>query len=241
MARRSIEIPGLGIEAVTSITAGQIQRIVKSAEVQTELKVLEKTFRAISQNLHDNIGSNISTAMLLLYKDENMNALEQEANRKEALVILDKIVDDLKNIARCLDPDYLLRVGLKEAIQQRIDQLTKTKKYELELSLNEIPRQLDRKKQVMLFYIFQEAVNNINTHARAKRVSVRLRYEETNLMLQIRDDGVGMETENNSIKGAGLINMKNHAEMIGATLSIITDRGKGTEVTITVPHAYYRA
>jgi signal transduction histidine kinase len=179
--------------------------------------------------------------MLLLYKDENMSALEQDANRKEALIILDKIVDDLKNIARSLNPDYLFRVGLKEAIQQRIDQLTKTKKYELELSLHEIPQHLDRKKQVMLFYIFQEAVNNINTHARAKRISVRLQYEEANLMLQIRDDGIGMETGSDSIKGAGLINMKNHAEMIGANLSIITDMGKGTEVTITVPHAYYRA
>jgi hypothetical protein len=96
MARTLFEIPELGIEAVTSITAGQIQTIRKSAKVQPELKVLEETFRAISQNLHDNIGSNISTAMLLLYTDENMNALEQEANRIEALVILDKIVDDLK-------------------------------------------------------------------------------------------------------------------------------------------------
>jgi signal transduction histidine kinase len=241
MAKKSIGIPGLGIEAVTSITAGQIQTIKKTARVQTEFRVLEETFRAISQNLHDNVGSNISTAMLLLYKDENMSALEQDANRKEALIILDKIVDDLKNIARSLNPDYLFRVGLKEAIQQRIDQLTKTKKYELELSLHEIPQHLDRKKQVMLFYIFQEAVNNINTHARAKRISVRLQYEEANLLLQIRDDGIGMETGSDSIKGAGLINMKNHAEMIGANLSIITDMGKGTEVTITVPHAYYRA
>lgn len=241
MGKKSMDIPGFGIEAVTSITAGQIQAIKKSTKVQTELKVLEETFRAISQNLHDNIGSNISTAMLLLYTDENMSVSEQEANRREALVILDKIVDDLKNIARSLNPDYLFRVGLKEAIQQRIDQLTRTKKYELELSLNEIPQHLDRKKQVILFYIFQEAVNNINTHARAKRISVRLQYEETNLMLQIRDDGIGMETGNNSIKGAGLINMKNHAAMIGANLRIITDRGKGTELTITVPHAYYRA
>jgi glucose-6-phosphate-specific signal transduction histidine kinase len=121
MARTLFEIPELGIEAVTSITAGQIQTIRKSAKVQPELKVLEETFRAISQNLHDNIGSNISTAMLLLYTDENMNALEQEANRKEALVILDRIVNDLKNIARSLNPDYLFRVGLKEAIRQRIE------------------------------------------------------------------------------------------------------------------------
>src|SRR5690242_11131501 len=112
---------------------------------QTELKILEDTFSAISQNLHDNIGSNISTAILLLYKDENMSASEQEVNRKEALSILDKIVDDLKYLARSLNPDYLYKIGLSEAIQQRIEQLAKTKKYELKLSLNESPRQLDKK------------------------------------------------------------------------------------------------
>jgi two-component system NarL family sensor kinase len=210
--------------------------------LQTELKILEETFSAISQNLHDNVGSNISTAMLLLYRDENMNAFEQEGNRKEALAMLDKIVDDLKNIARSLNPDYLFKIGLNEAIQQRIEQLTKTKRYELELLLNETPQQLDRKKQVILFYIFQEALNNINTHAQAKKISVRLQYETDNLLLQITDDGKGMDTtqnkESDTIKGSGLMNIKNHAEMIGARLSIISDIGKGTEVKITVPNPY---
>ena len=210
--------------------------------LQTELKILEEAFSAISQNLHDNVGSNISTAMLLLYRDENMNASEQEENRKEALAMLDKIVDDLKNIARSLNPDYLFKIGLSEAIQQRIEQLTKTKKYELELLLNETPQQLDRKKQVILFYIFQEALNNINKHAQAKKISVRLQYETDNLLLQITDDGKGMgitqNKESDTIKGAGLMNMKNHAEMIGANLSIISDIGIGTEVKITVPNPY---
>ncbi|HEV8283030.1 MAG TPA: ATP-binding protein [Chitinophagaceae bacterium] len=208
--------------------------------LQTELKILEETFSAISQNLHDNVGSNISTAMLLLYKDENMNASEQEINRKEALAILDKIVDDLKNIARSLNPDYLHRIGLNEAIQQRIEQLAKTKKYELELSLDGNPQQLDKKKQVILFYIFQEAVNNISTHAQAKKISVKLQYEKDNLFLQIADDGLGMEMLSDSIKGAGLINMKNHAEMIGGTLEIISDIGRGTELKIIVPNPYYQ-
>jgi nitrate/nitrite-specific signal transduction histidine kinase len=94
-------------------------------------------------------------------------------------------------------------------------------------------------KQVMLFTYFRKP-SIISTPTPGQRISVRLQYEETNLMLQIRDDGIGMETGSNSIKGAGLINMKNHAEMMGANLSIITDMGKGTEVTITVPNPYYQ-
>jgi len=94
--------------------------------LQTELKIQEETFKAISQNLHDNIGSNISTAMLLLYEDKTLSTSELNSNRQEAMAMLDRIVDDLKNIARSLNPAYLEEHGLKEAIQLRVQQLQKT-------------------------------------------------------------------------------------------------------------------
>ena len=50
--------------------------------LESRLKIQEETSRAISENLHDHIGSNISTAMLLLYKDEQVSNDEEEANRK---------------------------------------------------------------------------------------------------------------------------------------------------------------
>ena len=210
--------------------------------LQTRLKIVEETYSAISQNLHDNIGSNISTVMLLLYKDEKIDDSEQEANRKEALSMLDKIVDDLRNIAHSLNPEYLYEIGLTEAIKQRIDQLTRTKKYEIELYQTQTSQRLNRQKQVILFYIFQEAINNINNHSQAKKIFVQIRYETDHLLLQIKDDGTGMDTHQNSehkkLKGTGMLNMKNHAELIGATLSINSEAGKGTDVTVSVPHPY---
>jgi signal transduction histidine kinase len=210
--------------------------------LQTELKILEETYKSISQNLHDNVGSNISTAMLLLYKDEKMNSEEIETNRKVALGILSIIVDDLKNIARSLNPDYLYQLGLSEAIKQRSDQLEKTKRYELELYINECPKKLDRQKQVILFSIFQEALNNIQKHANAKKIIVRLNYEENMLLMQIKDNGNGFdksETGKKSLdKGSGLLNMKHHSGMIGATFNIETELNRGTEINITVPGPY---
>jgi signal transduction histidine kinase len=210
--------------------------------LQTELKILEDTYKSISQNLHDNVGSNISTAMLLLYKDEKMNSDEIETNRKEALGLLGIIVDDLKNIARSLNPDYLNELGLCDAIRQRSDQLEKTKRYELELYIKEAPKKLNRQKQVMLFSIFQEALNNIQKHANAKKIIVRLNYEENMLLLQIKDNGKGFDqTEAGKKvldKGSGLLNMKHHSEMIGATFIIESEINNGTEINITLPEPY---
>ena len=210
--------------------------------LQTELQILEDTYKSISQNLHDNVGSNISTAMLLLYKDEKMNSEEIETNRKEALGILSIIVDDLKNIARSLNPDYLYQLGLSDAIRQRSDQLEKTKRYELDLYIKEAPEKLNRQKQVILFSIFQEALNNIQKHANAKKIIVRLNYEENMVLMQIKDDGKGFDKIENgkkiSDKGSGLMNMKHHSEMIGATFNIESEPNMGTEINISVPEPY---
>ena len=209
--------------------------------LESQLKIQEETFQAISQNLHDNIGSNISTTMLLLYKDEQASPEEMETNRKEALGMLGKIVDDLKDIARNLNADYLENIGLNEAIRHRMEQLKRLKKYAVELDLKDKPKRIGRKKQVILFYIFQEAITNITNHAQANKIRVSLHYETEKLIMRIGDNGVGMMNnapEKNNLKGSGLINMKNHATMIGADLTIHSNNGIGTEIILTVPDPY---
>lgn len=217
-----------------------IQNRYEKTILETELKIQAETLKAISRNLHDNIGSNISTAMLLLYKDENMGQHEFEPNRKEAISMLDKIVDDLKNIARSLNPAYLTEIGLSEAIRLRVQQLQKTKKYSIDFDLNDSPATLDTEKQLILFYIFQEAVNNISTHAKATGMRIHLQYGADTLVMEIHDNGRGIAQNNkhNNSKGSGLLSMKRHAEMIGATLVIESAAEQGTGITVTVPQPY---
>ena len=216
----------------------EINNRYEKSLLESRLKIQEETFQAISQNLHDNIGSNISTTMLLLYKDEQTSADELESNRKEALSMLGRIVDDLKDIARNLNAEYLENLGLNEAIRQRMDQLKRLKKYTVELNLHEMPQRMDRQKQVILFYIFQEAITNINNHAQANEIKVSIQYETEKLMMQIGDNGLGMMNDENKQKGSGLINMKNHAAMIGADLAIHSNSNNGTEIILTVPDPY---
>ncbi len=209
--------------------------------LESRLKIQEETFQAISQNLHDNIGSNISTAMLLLYKDEQTNSEELESNRKEALSMLSRIVDDLKDIARNLNADYLENIGLNEAVRHRMEQLKRSKKYTIVLDLNDIPHRIDRQKQVILFYIFQEAITNITKHAQAKEIRVTILYELDRLTMRIRDNGSGItniEPGKVNKKGSGLINMKNHAALISAELSINSNSSTGTEIVLQVPNPY---
>ena len=208
--------------------------------LETELKIKNDTLKAVSRNLHDNIGSNISTAMLLLYTDEQMAAAERETNRREALHMLDGIVDDLKHLARSLSPAYLSDIGLTEAIRQRIQQLEKTKKYQLNCHLQEAPSPLDPEKQLILYYIFQEAINNINTHAMANSIEVTLRYEKDELLLLVKDNGIGITTADaaHPARGSGLTSMSRQAAMIQASLQIDSHQQEGTSIRLRLPHPY---
>ena len=222
----------------------QMQGHYEKKMLKAELKIQGETFRAISENLHDNIGSNMSTAMLLLYKDETITPAELESNRKEAISILDKSVDDLKNIARSLNPDYLNEIGLSEAMRLRLQQLEKTKKYGIQFNSNHTAKKIDPQKQLILFYIFQEAISNINKHSGANSITVNLHFEPDKLSLAIKDNGAGMGTSCSNIKegkGSGLLNMKHHAEMIDGQLYIQSENGKGTEIKLTANNPYQQA
>ena len=209
--------------------------------LEGQLKTQEELLRAISENLHDNIGSHISTVMLLLYKDDRVGAEEQAVNQNEALRILDTVVDDLKNMARSLNAGYLESIGLQEAISQRLEQLKRSKRYEVEFRFNDNYKILDRHKQVMVYYVFQEALSNISNHANATRIIVDLEFEKDWLSLQVRDNGLGMATNSDSERprqGSGLLNMKSHALLMDADLSVVAREGKGTEIRLRVPFPY---
>jgi len=206
--------------------------------LQTELKIQEETFKAISQNLHDNIGSNISTAMLLLYEDKTLSTSELNSNRQEAMAMLDRIVDDLKNIARSLNPAYLEEHGLKEAIQLRVQQLQKTRRYTIKFDSNEPNHVMDKQKQIVTYYIFQEALNNIARHAGASAIDIQLHFSEAVLSLSIKDNGKGFKinTAPGEIqsKGSGLLNMRQHATIINGELTVSGNAGEGTAILLNV-------
>ena len=90
-------------------------------------------------------------------------------------------------------------------------------------------------KEVSLYFIAQEALNNIIKHAQAKSVLVKLTQRNQSLYLTIVDDGLGFDTSTSGQAGLGMKNMYTRAEQIGARLTISSSIGKGTKITLVVP------
>ena len=94
--------------------------------------------------------------------------------------------------------------------------------------------------QVAIYRICQEALNNVAKHAGAGKVDINLKQKKTVIELSIHDDGLGFDPEQNISGHYGLSMMRERAEAVGALLSVSSQPGHGTELTINWKEADHK-
>lgn len=93
---------------------------------------------------------------------------------------------------------------------------------------------LSTDKEITLYYIAQEALNNVLRHARAKSVLVTIKQGRKNVILEIQDDGCGFDVKKVDRAGLGLQNMRERTAQINGTLKIVSRPDQGTKIVVTV-------
>jgi len=210
--------------------------------LQTQLEIQEQTLKNISQEIHDNIGQVLSLAKLNLgtMDVEQPDKLQQKI--EDSRMLVGKAIQDLRDLSKSLDADQIKARGLNRAIEYELEMIRKTGSYDTQFNVVGAPYKLDAQRELILFRIVQEILNNIIKHAKANTIEVRLGYEPQELFIDISDDGTGFDLQllNESNKenlGQGIRNMHNRAKLINAGFSMASTIGKGTIVTIHLPIA----
>ena len=208
--------------------------------LQSQIEIQEQTLKNIAQEIHDNIGQELSLAKLNL---STMNvSMQQEliskiSNSKE---LVSKAIQDLRDLSRSLHTDAISAMGLCRAIESELEMISRAGVYKTKLTIKGDIIRFDEKKELILFRIIQETLHNIIKHAGASNIFVSVLFENCNMELKIQDDGKGFDVNlipNNTSKsmGMGIRNMYNRAALIHAEFSIISDLNKGTEVKLKLP------
>lgn len=207
--------------------------------LHTQLEIQEQTLKTISEEIHDNIGQALSLAKLKLntLKYDQPDLLVEKINDSRELV--SKAIRDLRDLSRSLNTDSIASMGLVRAIEQELDILRKSGFQTTLYTEGEI-RKMEPQKELILFRIVQESLNNIIKHAGARTIRITALYTGNELDLQVEDDGKGAEAnsldmDGNSYRSLGLRNMYNRAGLIGGTFSIHSVPGNGTIVKLTIP------
>jgi len=209
--------------------------------LQSQLEIQEATLKTIAQELHDNIGQVLSVIKLslsILPIEKNHPAFESVQNCRE---MINKVIYDMADLTKSLHTDRITQIGIIEAIKFDLDIIRKSGLLKVDFSVSGEEQFMGEQKSIFIFRMFQESINNILKHSRATHIIVSIVYSIDNIfVLKVQDNGVGFNPENkqsqvSSSSGLGLKSLKNRARLIGANVSIQSETGKGSEITIELP------
>jgi len=206
---------------------------------KTQYEVQEQTMQTIGADLHDNIGQLLSLTSLTLNSVEVDNPKKAREKIDAAIDLTLRSIKELRQLGKLLQGDQLMVLGLPEAIRQEIAWMERSGKYKVTyIDEGEAPAANNPDKDLIIFRVLQEILNNIIKHAGATRVQIKLGFVEGLLQLQVKDNGKGFNIEDmpDGQSGMGLHNMQKRAGIVGGEASIKSTSGKGTAITIVVPY-----
>ena len=198
--------------------------------LRSQLEIQEQTLRTISQEIHDNIGQVLSLAKLQLY---SLQKNHSDADIQPTTELIGQAINDLRDLSKSLNPDRIADIGLMESIKHELQLLQKTNMMETLFDVKGAMQRLPPEKEIIVFRIFQELMNNTIRHSQATVMHVALEHTNNQLVLSLRDNGKGFNV--NGQKGIGLSSMQNRAAMISAILQIESSSDNGTFTSLTVP------
>jgi PAS domain S-box-containing protein len=206
-------------------------------------EVEESERHAISRELHDRIGQELSTLGLILgslgakLPQESLRAVHKPLQDMQGL--LKSMVANVRDIMAELRPPVLDDYGLLAALRQLLTEFARRSGIAAELSGGELQPRLPRIVETAMFRISQEALNNIAKHAQAKKVEICLNETSERVALDISDDGVGFDSNETppDTQHWGLTTMRERAEAVGIAFRLESAPGAGTRIVLETERA----
>lgn len=195
---------------------------------------VERLRTRISTDLHDDIGSTLSSISILsdmvMHDAANGNSKEMLHEIKENSVnLMEKMDDIVWSINPCNDSLEKLLLRIKRFAAQLFE--AKNIEYEIDISENIHSFKLPMEIRQHLYLMIKEAINNIIKHSGCTQANICIKYVHDNLLIKIHDNGKGFNTSEISY-GNGLINLKERAAIIHANLAVQSKEITGTEIRI---------
>jgi PAS domain S-box-containing protein len=199
------------------------------------LEAQEEERKRISEALHNGVGQVLYAAKIHLnnYRKQSVKA-QSEATLKQVDQILEQAIVETRTLSHELAPVILEQFGLKVALNEICTTLS-SKSMGLKCRLRNVPDNLEKHLQVVVYRIAQELSNNIVRHAQASEASISLSKQEDTLVLLVEDDGKGFDPKQLSTKGIGLQTIKDRVKLLNGIISINSYPGNGTLIEISLP------
>lgn len=212
------------------------------AAAEREAGVLEERQR-LAREIHDTLAQGFTSIVMLLEAAEAEIGSDQAAAARhldQARRTARESLGEARGVVWALQPEALERTSLPQAIGRIADHLQEETGVMARSMVTGTPRQLPRQVETALLRAAQEELANVRKHAWAKEVVLTLSYLADRVILDIRDDGAGLDLAalaDGTRKGTGfgLAGMRARMEELGGTLTVESAPGEGTSLAAAVP------
>lgn len=208
---------------------------------QRLLEAQESERRNLARELHDEIGQMLTVIKIGLQRlQEYGDRVDANTLLRDNIATVDHALARVRDMSLDLRPSMLDDFGLVAALRWYADRNSRSTGMIVKFSAAPDIDRFAPEIETVCFRIAQEAMTNVFRHAQAKHVYLTLQLDDTNLSLQVRDDGVGFDISRlDEFKihrySFGLFSMRERVSLVGGRLSIDSVPGQGTTVRASFP------
>lgn len=205
--------------------------------LKTTMEMQEQALNWISREIHDDINQSLSIISIRMkHAAEHKTSGEKTAVMNELVGEIGNCILRLRNLSHMWSGPMVQELGLIECIENELTHIRSVGKQRCEFIYPEALPPLSVNATLLLFRITQEALYNMMRHAKATAASVTIDCQKDFLVLQIRDNGIGMASGEKK-PGLGLINIRQRVALLSGVLTIDSKPGRGAKLIVTVPLA----
>jgi len=193
----------------------------------------ENERRAISRELHDEVGQSLSAVLVGLGNLAAMlppDAREQVGSLRS---LAENSVKVVRNMALLLRPSMLDDLGLVPALEWQAREVQRHSSLRVKVTAENVSDELPEEHKTCVYRIVQEALHNCTRHAEAQAVEVTVRQEPDRLLLKVQDDGKGFLAERQ--KGMGLVGIQERVAHLHGEFRVESAPGRGTQLLVELP------
>jgi two-component system NarL family sensor kinase len=225
---------------VTDMTEARRTEELLRALTQRVVQVQEAERGRVALELHDHITQLLCAVLVRSQVLADKLPANDGPSKREAVKLremLGQTAEAVERISRNLRPSVLDELGLVAVLRDTSTEFAHRTGVSLKLASMQLTARLPADIELTLYRILQEALNNVEKHARARHVTVHLTKARDSVQLTIKDDGIGFDTEHHEARRKGkrvlgLLGMRERAAYVGGLLTVKSGPRAGTEIKV---------
>jgi signal transduction histidine kinase len=203
------------------------------------MQIQDAERRRVARDVHDGLGQYLVGVKMGI--DQLARRFDREPAVHESVseisVLLNRAITETRTISHLLHPPLLDEIGLESALAVYIDGFGKRSGISVTVDVAPDLGRLESDVETALFRVVQECLLNVHRHSNSATASVSLERQNGDIRLQVRDEGVGMNTSQDGTSlGVGLLGIRERIRQLDGTLEIVPVNGGGTRVVATIPN-----